>query len=111
VDTFLHVSLPKFATCFRNANFYEHFSLMLSCTEVSQNMSPSLRGENTNSINPSGFPVGALAIWHKHQNRPGCVSGLRQMRTTGIRNVWVRKRTIPTERPPLVGEVSANFSG
>jgi hypothetical protein len=25
--------------------------------------------------------------------------------------VLVRKRTIPTERPPLVGEVSANFSG
>jgi hypothetical protein len=23
----------------------------------------------------------------------------------------VRKRTIPTERPPLVGEVSANFFG
>jgi hypothetical protein len=23
--------------------------------------------------------------------------------------VFVRKRTIPTERPPLVGEVSANF--
>jgi hypothetical protein len=23
----------------------------------------------------------------------------------------VRKRTIPTERPPLVSEVSANFSG
>jgi hypothetical protein len=23
----------------------------------------------------------------------------------------VRKQTIPTERPPLVGEVSANFSG
>jgi hypothetical protein len=23
----------------------------------------------------------------------------------------VRKRTIPTERPPLVGEVSANFRG
>jgi hypothetical protein len=22
---------------------------------------------------------------------------------------WVRERTIPTERPPLVGEVSANF--
>jgi hypothetical protein len=28
-------------------------------------------------------------------------------------NPWlvVRKRTIPTERPPLVGEVTANFSG
>jgi hypothetical protein len=25
--------------------------------------------------------------------------------------VLVRKRTIPTERPPLVGEVSANFRG
>jgi hypothetical protein len=24
---------------------------------------------------------------------------------------WVRKQTIPTERPPLVGEVSANFCG
>jgi hypothetical protein len=24
---------------------------------------------------------------------------------------WVRERTIPTERPPLVGEVSANFCG
>jgi hypothetical protein len=29
------------------------------------------------------------------------------------KNPWllVRKRTIPTERPPLVGEVSANFCG
>jgi hypothetical protein len=25
--------------------------------------------------------------------------------------VWVRERTIPTERPPLVGEVLANFCG
>jgi hypothetical protein len=24
---------------------------------------------------------------------------------------WVRRQTIPTERPPLVGEVSANFCG
>jgi hypothetical protein len=24
--------------------------------------------------------------------------------------VWVRERTIPTERQPLVGEVTANFS-
>jgi hypothetical protein len=22
---------------------------------------------------------------------------------------WVRERTIPTEQPPLIGEVSANF--
>jgi hypothetical protein len=25
--------------------------------------------------------------------------------------VWVRERTIPTEQPPLVGEVIANFCG
>jgi hypothetical protein len=25
--------------------------------------------------------------------------------------IWVRERTIPTERPPLVGEVTANFCG
>jgi hypothetical protein len=25
--------------------------------------------------------------------------------------VWVRERTIPTERQPLVGEVNANFCG
>jgi hypothetical protein len=24
---------------------------------------------------------------------------------------WVRERTIPTERPPVVGEVSANICG
>jgi hypothetical protein len=24
---------------------------------------------------------------------------------------WVRERTLPTERPPLVGDVSANFWG
>jgi hypothetical protein len=24
---------------------------------------------------------------------------------------WVRERTLPTERPPLVGEVIANFCG
>jgi hypothetical protein len=25
--------------------------------------------------------------------------------------VWIRERTIPTERPPLIGEVIANFYG
>jgi hypothetical protein len=30
-----------------------------------------------------------------------------------VKKIWglVRQRTIPTERSPLVGEVSANFSG
>jgi hypothetical protein len=34
------------------------------------------------------------------------------IRTTKLNSVvLVRKRTIPTERPPLVGEVSAHFCG
>jgi hypothetical protein len=42
-----------------------------------------------------------LLVVHAHD-------GLRPKKT-----LWplVRKRTIPTERPPLVGEVSANFCG
>jgi hypothetical protein len=38
---------------------------------------------------------------------PICLHGI------GKRTPWllVRKRTLPTERPPLVGEVSANFCG
>jgi hypothetical protein len=33
----------------------------------------------------------------------------KQRKTNSV--ALVLKRTIPTERPPLVGEVSANFSG
>jgi hypothetical protein len=36
---------------------------------------------------------------------------LCQLMTKKISVVWVCKRTIPTKRPPLVGEVSANFCG
>jgi hypothetical protein len=32
-----------------------------------------------------------------------------QSKTNSV--AWVRERTIPTERPQLVGEVSANFCG
>jgi hypothetical protein len=33
----------------------------------------------------------------------------KQQQTNSM--VWVRERTISTERPPLVGEVIANFCG
>jgi hypothetical protein len=36
---------------------------------------------------------------------------MRKMFTVVYSVALARKRTIPTERPPLVGEVSANFSG
>jgi hypothetical protein len=37
---------------------------------------------------------------------------MKEVKMEGIKNsvVLVRKRTIPTERPPLIGEISANFS-
>jgi hypothetical protein len=37
------------------------------------------------------------------------VTKLQQKTTNSV--ALVRKRTIPTERPPLVGEVGANFCG
>jgi hypothetical protein len=37
------------------------------------------------------------------------ISGLLKQKKTSV--VSVRKRNISTERPPLLGEVSANFSG
>jgi hypothetical protein len=37
------------------------------------------------------------------------LKGTHQLLSTSV--AWVRERTIPTERPPLVGEVSANICG
>jgi hypothetical protein len=42
------------------------------------------------------------------QKRNGVVYNSKQKQTNSV--VLVRKRTIPTERPPLVGEVSANLA-
>jgi hypothetical protein len=38
-------------------------------------------------------------------------SGAQQTNKQTNSMVWVRERTTPTERPPLVGEVIANFCG
>jgi hypothetical protein len=45
----------------------------------------------------------ALLFWDRieYMNRPKQTNSM----------VWVRERTIPTERPPLVGEAIANFCG
>jgi hypothetical protein len=41
-----------------------------------------------------------------------CVAETEGKKTQTKNSVaWVRERTIPTERPPLVREVSANFCG
>jgi hypothetical protein len=42
-------------------------------------------------------------------NFPSILSDLEPYHNNSV--ALVRERTVPTERPPLVGEVSANFSG
>jgi hypothetical protein len=45
----------------------------------------------------------------QHQWRRSKTATVSQLKLNFM--VWVRERTIPTERPPLVGEVIANFCG
>jgi hypothetical protein len=45
------------------------------------------------------------------QNEPNVAKVKGIIKKTKIPWPLVRKQTIPTERPPLVGEVSANFCG
>jgi hypothetical protein len=51
------------------------------------------------------FPIGPFLVW--------CytvIPGATQLKTKLNSMAWVRERTILTERPPLVGEVGANFA-
>jgi hypothetical protein len=54
------------------------------------------------------FDTVSCFVWLMTYGRPD-----ETTQTSDIKNsmVWVRERTIPTERPPLVGEVIANFCG
>jgi hypothetical protein len=51
--------------------------------------------------------VGVLRIREESEHSMYCKALLQPINSETL----VRQRTIPTERPPLVGEVSANFSG
>jgi hypothetical protein len=60
---------------------------------ISRSLSPDLKTETESSLRNVAFQT-------KHR----MMDNVQNM-------VWVRERTIPTERPPLVGEVIANFCG
>jgi hypothetical protein len=45
----------------------------------------------------------------RQRKRPTSINLKKKTKLNSM--VWVRERTIPTERPPLVGEVIANFCG
>jgi hypothetical protein len=49
--------------------------------------------------------------WSQPVGRMWFASDLYAKQTKTNSMVWVRERTIPTERPPLVGEAIANFCG
>jgi hypothetical protein len=54
------------------------------------------------------YLVGAITDDKFHEQLNNC-SRLKD--ASAQRSAQNRQRTIPTERPPLIGEVSANFSG
>ena len=58
-------------------------------------------------------PLSILCVSHCTHSNGICHTGLFALKTkTKLNSVaLVRERTIPTERPPPVGEVSANFCG
>jgi hypothetical protein len=59
------------------------------------------------SVNLHPFPSTSLPVQCSLSNNSTLYS--QSFRQNSV--VSVRKRIIPTERPPLVGEVNANFSG
>jgi hypothetical protein len=69
--------------------------------------------------NPKCYPIPSFATEHGRKGRHPQVRENSEKRTKAKRTSrdpalgteLVRQRTIPAERPPLVGEVSANFSG
>jgi hypothetical protein len=72
-----------------------------------------------NAVHSSQFDFWMVSM--KLQHVPSRTTRLTKSRHSGNSSlqwtlkktsmVWVRERTIPTERPPLVGEVITNFCG
>jgi hypothetical protein len=56
---------------------------------------------------------GVIRLAKQNFKLPGKVGTSSHVLLRNLANsvAWVRERTIPTERPPLVGEVNANFCG
>jgi len=73
-----------------------------------------LRSCATNRKVAGSIPDGFIGIIHPSDRTMalGSTQPLTEMSKTKLNSVaLVRERTIPTERPPPVGEVSANFCG
>jgi hypothetical protein len=71
-----------------------------------------------NCLPSMGFePTTPISEWHKPDRAANALGDawcrvlqlciVKELRRNSM--AWVRERTVPTERPPLVGEVSANF--
>jgi hypothetical protein len=59
-----------------------------------------------------GFRTGMDVVEIRFSKLPVASPYIDRAKTKKLNSmVWVRERTIPTERPPLVGEVIANLCG
>jgi len=82
---------------------FKHFVLLL---EFKHNGMSSLKVINVTPY-PNNTQVGFVI--HECGLELVCISYFSHTKTNSV--ALVRTRTIPTERPPPVGEVSANFCG
>jgi hypothetical protein len=70
--------------------------------------SPPSDAESGNECNKASAAPIHFMIWRLDNGTVFVVTDYNKNKTNSV--ALVRKRTIPTERPPLVREVSANFS-
>ena len=96
-------------TSFKNASVHENASE--SWNGLSNKLSDSEKGdESVNNIKTeAGVEVGSVSTGNFYQVNDS-VSACNYD-TLSLSVALVRERTIPTERPPPVGEDSANFCG
>jgi hypothetical protein len=107
-----NTGFPKQDTGTISPYFNWQGNLLLSCNEV--------RPFSDHRLPPVMFQIGVILCrvsesvsWACSPPFAGRVQTIYFYKQTNKHSTWpvVRKRTIPTERPPLVGEVSANFCG
>jgi hypothetical protein len=95
-------------------SFLDYFIIIIIIIHLTANgFLPGGSGNTIRHNTQNNAPYSNKAQHTELHNRKGYI--LHTMNTTTIKLTnsvaLVRKRTIPTERPPLVSKVSANFSG
>jgi hypothetical protein len=121
-----HLTFPKQASAYQLLpcswfEKYEQLSFIYSCScplsfLISHNKLDGLITYRQQSqlqiwVFMASFCIFLETLATFHVSGRSATKCLRNLKTKTNSAIWVRERTIPTERPPLVGEVSANFCG